>query len=150
MYNHWYNPILNTYLYTADGIVGPYKGYMKETNIERYPHMFFPYIVFLFQTIESIINKVPFQIIPQYTMKARSLTIGKEQLTEIVLRLAKSGKLDDGSILVPFKIGDIPTVKDCAQTKKRKREEAYKKNELVWNSYRIVVWTRKICENGLF
>jgi hypothetical protein len=39
-------------------------------------------------------------------MKARSLTIGKEQLTEIVLRLAKSGKLDDGSILVPFKIGE--------------------------------------------
>ena len=114
---------------------------MKETNIERYPHMFFPYIVFLFQTIESIINKAPFQIIPQYTMKARSLTIGKEQLTEIVLRLAK---LDDGSILVPFKIGDIPTVKDCAQTKKRKREEAYEnnvqgQNELVWNSYRIVV-----------
>ena len=36
------------------------------------------------------------------------MTIGKEQLTEIVLRLAK---LDDGSILVPFKIGDIPTVK---------------------------------------
>ena len=101
---------------------------MKETNIERYPHMFFPYIVFLFQTIESIINKAPFQIIPQYTMKARSLTIGKEQLTEIVLRLAKSGKLDDGSILVPFKIGDIPTVKDCAQTKKRKREEAYENN----------------------
>ena len=57
-------------------------------------------------------------------MKARSLTIGKEQLTEIVRRLAKSYKLDDGSILVSFKIGDIPTVKDCAQTKKRKREEA--------------------------
>ena len=52
------------------------------------------------------------------------MTIGKEQLTEIVLRLTKS---DDGSILVPFKIGDIPTVKDCAQTKKRKREEAYEK-----------------------
>ena len=119
---------LHPFLYTADIIVGPYKGYMKETNIERYPHMFFPYIVFLFQTIESIINKAPFQIIPQYTMKARSLTIGKEQLTEIVLRLAKSGKLDDGSILVPFKIGDIPTVKDCAQTKKRKREEAYENN----------------------
>ena len=59
-------------------------------------------------------------------MKARSLTIGKEQLTEVVLRLAK---LDDGSILVPFKIGDIPTVKDyCAQTKKRKREEVYENN----------------------
>ena len=53
------------------------------------------------------------------------MTIGKEQLTEIVLRLTKS---DDGSILVPFKIGDIPTVKDCAQTKKRKREEAYENN----------------------
>ena len=30
-------------IYTSDIIVGPYKGYMKETNIERYPHMFFPH-----------------------------------------------------------------------------------------------------------
>ena len=45
-------PTQHTFLSTSNIIVDPYKGYMKETSIERYPHMVFPYIyiVFLFQT----------------------------------------------------------------------------------------------------
>ena len=37
---------LHPFLSASDITMDPYKGYMKETNIDRYPHMFFPYIVY--------------------------------------------------------------------------------------------------------
>ena len=40
-------PTQHTFLSTSNIIVDPYKGYMKETSIERYPHMVFPYIYIL-------------------------------------------------------------------------------------------------------
>ena len=125
MYNHWYNPILNTYLYTSDIIVGPYKGYMKETNIERCPYMFFPYIVFLFQTIiESIINKAPFQIIPQYTLTTYESTILDNWQRTVDRNSTTSCKVRWWLYSCTVQDWWYPN-SEGPRTKKRKREEVY-------------------------
>jgi hypothetical protein len=50
--------------------------------------VFFRYLTFLFRSLEQVLHRPPFQLIPQFTVKTRSITLGKEQIAELMLRLA--------------------------------------------------------------
>jgi hypothetical protein len=70
-------------------IVDPDDGCFSESNIKSHPTFFFSYLVFLFQSIEKITLRAPFSLVPQFTMKRRSITLGKEQVAELMVRLDK-------------------------------------------------------------
>jgi hypothetical protein len=57
------------------------------------PNLFFRYLVFMFRELETILKKAPFQLVPQFTMKRRAITIGKEQVAELMMRLAETDGL---------------------------------------------------------
>jgi hypothetical protein len=90
-----------------------YNGYLSPENVGGNLHLFFGYMVFLFNTLKSFMpvegGKLPFQIIPQLRMKCRSITIGKEQMAEIMMRLVESGQQDDGTIDFPFELDHCRT-----------------------------------------
>jgi hypothetical protein len=69
--------------------IDPDDGYFSDENIKSSPHIFFQYQVFLFQGLEQILHKAPFQLVPQFTMKRRSITLGVEQVAELMQRLSK-------------------------------------------------------------
>jgi hypothetical protein len=74
--------------------VHPTQGILSEKNIEDHPHLYLGYQLFLAERLESIRaleeqkdqkrRRSTFQIIPQLTMKARCVTFGKEQTTELL------------------------------------------------------------------
>jgi hypothetical protein len=64
--------------------IDPDDGYFSKDNIKSSPHVFFQYQVFLFQELEQILLKAPFQLVPQFTMKRRSITLGVEQVAELM------------------------------------------------------------------
>jgi hypothetical protein len=70
--------------------IDPDDGYFSDENIKNAPHVFFQYLKFLFQAMENILLKAPFQLIPQFTVKRRSITLGKEQVAELMMRLSKT------------------------------------------------------------
>ena len=47
--------------------VDPDDGYFSNENIRSSPHLFFQYQVFLFQVLEQLLQKAPFQLVPQFT-----------------------------------------------------------------------------------
>jgi hypothetical protein len=69
--------------------------------------------VFLFQELEHILLKAPFQLVPQYTMKRRSITLGVEQVAELMQRLSKKAGLLE-SIGIDFDA--IPSREDVVLT----------------------------------
>ena len=118
-------------LHTDNFKCDSYDGYLTDQNIKKFPHRFFSYCVFLFKEIK--INseedaKLPFQLIPQFTMKTRSITIGKEQLVEIMLSLAHPSEAGGGStkldtLELPFGPEDIPSKSDTAARKIHRDDE---------------------------
>ena len=44
--------------------IDPDEGYFSKENITSSPHLFFNYQVFLFQVLEQILQKTPFQLVP--------------------------------------------------------------------------------------
>jgi hypothetical protein len=81
-------------------------GYVTESDIKKYPENFFPYMVFL-----STCVKKPFQLVPQFRLQMRSITIGKEQLAEIMVHITQSttGKWDEMVHGLSFGLSDVPT-----------------------------------------
>ena len=47
--------------------IDPDDGYFSKENIKSSPHVFFQYQVFLFQELEHILLKAPFQLVPQFS-----------------------------------------------------------------------------------
>jgi hypothetical protein len=97
-------------------------------------HCFFGYMVFLYDQIKKDyidLRKTPFQIIPQYAMKVRSITIGKEQLVGIIQRLARLGKLGTDFPFLPgeispvcaFKTAKIDRMVEVIKDRKRRLED---------------------------
>lgn len=104
-----------------------YYGYFSDENLEKHTHLFFGYMVFLYDQILATYTdprKKPFLILPQYGMKIRAITIGKEQLTGIVQRLAHKGKLGTPEIPFPFVPGDISSVSEHLTSKDSRKDEA--------------------------
>ena len=66
--------------------VDPEDGYFTDANIKEHPNIFFRYLVFLFDSIKNIEGKAPFQLVPQYTMKRRCITMGIDQTAEMMMR----------------------------------------------------------------
>jgi hypothetical protein len=68
-----------------------------------------------------MIHKSPFQLIPQYTVKRRAITIGKEQLAEIIYRLSHTNEC----LLreVGIRLADIPTASTIQTLKLGERGE---------------------------
>jgi hypothetical protein len=93
--------------------VDPDDGYFSDENIRSSPHLFFRYQVFLFQVLEQLLQKAPFQLVPQFTMKRRSITLGVEQVAELMQRLSKTPGLLE-SIGIDF--GAIPSHDDVFLT----------------------------------
>jgi hypothetical protein len=72
--------------HTDEIIVDPEGGYFTDVNIKEHPNIFFRYLVFLFDSIQNIEGKAPFQLVPQYTMKRRCITMGIDQTTGMMMR----------------------------------------------------------------
>jgi hypothetical protein len=75
----------------------PKLGFATENLIERMPHLYLGYALFLQKEtgrLEALVAtpekraRLPFQVIPQLTMKERCLDLGKEQITELVNHMA--------------------------------------------------------------
>jgi len=98
--------------------IDPDDGYFSEENIRSSPHLFFQYQVFLFQSLEHILQKAPFQLVPQFTMKRRSITLGVEQVAELMKRLSQIPGLLE-SIGIDF--GAIPSHDDVFSTSTNNR-----------------------------
>ena len=97
-----------------------YYGYFSDDNLEKHTNLFFGYMVFLYEQILATYTdprKKPFLILPQYGMKTRAITIGKEQLTGIVQWLAHKGKLGTPEIPFPFLPGDISSLSEFLSSK---------------------------------
>ena len=77
----------------TSSVIDPDDGYFSDDNIKSSPHIFFQYLTFLFQCMEHILTKAPFQLVPQFTMKRRSITLGVEQVAELMQRLSKEAGL---------------------------------------------------------
>jgi hypothetical protein len=82
------------------------------------PHVFFQYQVFLFQELQQILLKAPFLLVPQFTMKRRSITLGVEQVAELMLCLSKKMGLLE-SLGIDFDA--IPSCEDVVLTNNDKR-----------------------------
>ncbi len=73
-------------------------GVLTKGNILKYPERFWPYMVKLNETYgrSTLINPTDvkevrrFQLIPQYTMKVRFVTIGKSELASILKHVSKN------------------------------------------------------------
>jgi hypothetical protein len=48
-------------------VVDPDDGYFSDENIKSSPHVFFQYLTFLFNVLEQMLLKAPFQLVPQFT-----------------------------------------------------------------------------------
>jgi hypothetical protein len=94
-------------------VVDPDDGYFSDENIKASPHVFFQYLTFLFKVLEQILLKAPFQLVPQFTMKRRSITLGVEQVAELMQRLSKTeGLLEELGI----DFGAIPSPEEVFST----------------------------------
>ena len=109
---------------TCDG----YFGHFSDRNIKKHTQAFFGYMVFLYDQIKASYTdarKTPFQVLPQYSMKLRAITIGKEQLVGIVQRFVREGTLGT-DIPFPFCPSEVQATDEenneyeDIQTKKRK------------------------------
>jgi hypothetical protein len=79
-------------------------GILREENIKKHPHLFLSYQLFLAQRMERIQKdrsdqgermKATFQIIPQYAIKRRCVTFGKDPTTELLHHLAQLNMAGD-------------------------------------------------------
>jgi hypothetical protein len=98
--------------------IDPDDGYFSDENMKSSPHIFFQYQVFLFQVLEQILQKAPFQLVPQFKMKRRSITLGVEQVAEMMQRLSKKEGLLE-KIGIDF--GAIPSREDVFSTSNQRR-----------------------------
>ena len=89
--------------------IDPDDGYFSERNIKDNPNIFFKYLIFLFQSLEQLTQKAPFQLVPQFTMKRRSITLGKEQVAELMLRLSQTEETIESLGI------DIQSVPNCCE-----------------------------------
>jgi hypothetical protein len=78
-------------------------GVCEQTLIQKYPHYYLGYSLFLQQQTQRLEApradarpKLPFQVVPQLTMKLRFITFGKEQVTELVTAMSKDPTIFDG------------------------------------------------------
>jgi hypothetical protein len=102
-------------------------GYLDDGLIQKYPHMYLRYALFLQRKTEDLLiqthdptitsrPKAPFCVIPQLTFKTRSITLGKEQTTELVKWLFDSkqyqGRMEHicQSVIFPGS-GDVESLK---------------------------------------
>jgi hypothetical protein len=82
--------------------MSPTSGICTPTLIKKNLHLYLGYALYLQRQIEVLEKsselhnkrtKLPCQVIPQYTMKLRSVTFGKEQIAEFITALAKNPTL---------------------------------------------------------
>ena len=91
-------------------------GIFSDVNLTTCPENFFSYLVFLFDTIKDLSSdrtQAPFQLVPQLKMRTRSITIGVEQLAEIMSSLG--GELTHHQL--PFSPEDLPSTLDFDKEK---------------------------------
>jgi hypothetical protein len=102
--------------------IDPDDGYFSDDNIQSSPHVFFQYMTFLFKVLEQILLKAPFQLVPQFTMKRRSITLGVEQVAELMQRLSQTeGLLEELGI----DFGAIPSPEEVFATNVANRSQKH-------------------------
>ena len=92
---------------------------MQTSHIRKHPHLYYPYMYYLKQ-----LGCISFQLIPQFTMKPRSITIGKEQITELVMRFMDSSI--GPSEMIP-NVSKVPSRKDIHDSKCHRKKLAIDK-----------------------
>ena len=100
-------------------VLDPDDGYFSEVNIKSHPNVFFKYMTSIFKSIEKVTLRAPFQLMSQFTMKRRSITLGKEQVAELMMRFAKIPGLVES--LVDNNV--IPNREDVFVTTNERRDQ---------------------------
>jgi hypothetical protein len=133
-----------TDVHANDEKLHPKLGFATEKMIERMPHLYLGYALFLQKEtgrLEALVAtpekraRLPFQVIPQLTMKERCIDFGKEQITELVKHMASGeavykGRGEDQHLPVKewvrrlFETDRVPTVIEKAAVVIEKQQEA--------------------------
>jgi hypothetical protein len=95
-------------------------GILHKTNVNDRPHLFLAYQLFLAKRLDAgtadktkTRQRATFQIIPQLTMKRRSVTFGQEQTMELLYHLARKDQAGDFvKDMNPWQPSRLPWSKD--------------------------------------
>jgi hypothetical protein len=124
-----------------DITVCPQDGVFTEKNITDHPNVFFRYITFLFDSLSTPDGKAPFQLVPQYTMKRRCITMGVDQITGMMMRFqdAEEGIIDTIGIDTSLIRHDRQSIFESANEKqiqsKQKKLASHEKKRKRMESY---------------